>query len=342
VCGIAGYICFDGRYRPTLDEIKKLHILNESRGPDASGVGFLDEESGDFALIKANLKASEFYELAQVKRFLSRMPRHLIMHTRAPTQGNPENPLNNHPIPLDSWLVVHNGQIRNDVGLLNHFQVERIGEVDSFGLVAALAKSASVVEGASLVLGSFAVAAVRKDPFKIHLFRDDDRPLSILVDLKRKIMFWSSDINHLIEAFPESDSTFNWQGFLLRKTSVWRYWTTPKNVIYTIDYDGLQQFDTFKTDLVKAPSSYQTVHRSAPEIRVLNQYDIWKQKRDARSSPRSKQFVPRTNQVFDRVGKVTSIICPVTECAANTSAKWLAINDFVCPGCRTPLFLSNG
>ena len=136
MCGIAGIISFadkpcKGRaYRRALSAaIRSM----ENRGTDAAGLWLNDHETGKFALIKTDCKASE---LARTEHWAMAVHQDFstaFAHTRFATQGSPKDNANNHPIrsKRTGCVLVHNGCISNDAELARELGFARDGLVDS-------------------------------------------------------------------------------------------------------------------------------------------------------------------------------------------------------------------
>jgi len=139
MCGIAGYIVTNPtRIRPTtLQKIaRRLLIEIEPRGRDASGFAYVSLKDKHVYLAKLPVRATEFIGLGGhllVKPNIQKMPRMMLLHTRAATQGKPSNNKNNHPIysKASGLCMVHNGWITNDDMLINKYNLDPDAEVDS-------------------------------------------------------------------------------------------------------------------------------------------------------------------------------------------------------------------
>ncbi|MBZ0181776.1 MAG: hypothetical protein K8F60_04915, partial [Melioribacteraceae bacterium] len=110
MCGIMGYYSF-GRTTPNKNKIEKMFVLLESRGRDASGFAYINNQN-KLVVSKAAVKSSDFVKEADWKSLV--LPKIMILHTRAKTQGEPTNNMNNHPLfTKDGLCIVHNGMIFN-------------------------------------------------------------------------------------------------------------------------------------------------------------------------------------------------------------------------------------
>lgn len=105
-----------------------------SRGTDATGVLTVDFK-GRWRVRKKDLPASVFIA---GRAGLGKRAQTALIHTRAATQGRPEDNNNNHPIIHGSIVGIHNGIVYNDDDLFGHFKWPRLARVDSEAIFAAL------------------------------------------------------------------------------------------------------------------------------------------------------------------------------------------------------------
>lgn len=129
MCGIAGFSLIpeadtDGRLLAA-----SLALSIERRGRHATGIAWYDEEAKTIMVEKAPLKASDFVQ--KLWDVVPTSTKHAIIHTRAATQGSPDDNNNNHPINLPGIAGVHNGMLVNDGEVSKKLNLDRVGEVDS-------------------------------------------------------------------------------------------------------------------------------------------------------------------------------------------------------------------
>jgi glucosamine 6-phosphate synthetase-like amidotransferase/phosphosugar isomerase protein len=111
MCGIAGIVRFNNRYKVTEKQIKKTLVSLQTRGRDATGIAWL--HGSEYSVLKTPAPATDFVELKEFKRLLPEMmdSRILLFHTRAATHGSPLNNLNNHPLWNSDGMIIHNGVV---------------------------------------------------------------------------------------------------------------------------------------------------------------------------------------------------------------------------------------
>jgi hypothetical protein len=301
---------------------------------EAAGFGFLDD-SGEFAMIKGPIKAEELHKRTQAGRFLNEIPSHLLMHTRMPTKGEPEENANNHPIEYRDWLVVHNGHIRNDDGIFSHYRKPRFAEVDSAAIALILGEEANYLDALNRITGTWAIAALHRNPMTLVLAKEHN-PIAIGLDMKRGILFWASEMRSLGEVFNTEGKVFSFHGFSFRKETQWRFWEVARDTAYEVTLGGLVEKHEIKWDYTNAPSAIAA--RETPP-----KHDRWLGNRDRGQSLNrirevdSLVFVPPQNRIVNERGKVTHVKCPRGRCEAITSALWLMRRNYHCPHCETKL-----
>lgn len=139
MCGIAGYMVTEPkRVRArSLQNIARGMLLGiQNRGREATGLAYVSVEDKHVYIAKAPVDAEKFlaipgHTLTNTK--INHMPRMMLLHTRAATQGLPDNNQNNHPLysKQSSLCLVHNGWISNDDMLKGEFKLKQDAEVDS-------------------------------------------------------------------------------------------------------------------------------------------------------------------------------------------------------------------
>jgi len=162
----------------------------ESGGRKASGLSIMREKSvhvlrrpvSASTLISSDEYMQFMHDHVDVKDEKNRMMS-IIGHCRWPTQGSPENNLNNHPLVIGNIIGVHNGVITNDHQLFRDFskRFDREAEVDTeiiFQLIrhfnkSPLSKTVDAIKKAAPYLsGGYACGMQNtKHPFNLYLFR---------------------------------------------------------------------------------------------------------------------------------------------------------------------------
>jgi len=166
------------RVRPEAIQQLARNLLDgiESRGRDATGYAYVSLRDGCVYLAKAPVNATEFLKLdghILTRKGVKRMPRGMILHTRAATQGSPADNKNNHPIysKASGLCMIHNGWISNDDDLVTTHKLKQDAEVDSEVYLKLIEKSYlkhpnkpvedSIKLATSQVFGSIACAMIQ-------------------------------------------------------------------------------------------------------------------------------------------------------------------------------------
>jgi len=117
ICGIAGFNVSRQWAREFLDEDKMKELLrvgweyNLHRGEHAAGYMRFDTETNKLETFKAPGSALDL--LKQFEKRTIPVGNIMAMHTRAATNGDPQDNNNNHPVGWDGVWVTHNGTITN-------------------------------------------------------------------------------------------------------------------------------------------------------------------------------------------------------------------------------------
>lgn len=248
MCGIAGLMMYPmSRTDEQLEYIRELAtelaVENMARGKDATGLAVFNSD-GNHDVLKHNVKASEFTELETYKNFvankITNKTTNILIHTRAATQGKPENNNNNHPIVSASAVGIHNGIIYNDDELFSDYKMPRLARVDSEAIFRLVDKTPNngiedIKYVAEKVSGMFAVAYVKKDnPYVLNYFRNNNPTTFIYIPELNIIAFASQ------QAFLESAvATCNMTCSYLYKYAI----DVNKVEVMNPDQDVMLQFD---------------------------------------------------------------------------------------------------
>ena len=184
MCGIVGIML-----KPNLSEAQVSNVqyrmgtllrCAQVRGTDAAGVMIVQPDG--IEVLKAEGPAFRLVSSSDWRESMAGVTPDTIAvigHTRAATQGGPENNLNNHPVTDEQITLVHNGWIMNDAELDEKYFAQ--AEVDTASLAAAV-RSLSYDDGldednledACLeAVGKIATVAVdSRNPEGVYAYRD--------------------------------------------------------------------------------------------------------------------------------------------------------------------------
>jgi len=223
MCGIIGYIATrpEGVQRAKSMVIPLL-IESMSRGSDATGISFIKGvrvENRRIQTIKAPLPANEFVKTDNfLKELKENNPRVLIGHTRAKTQGDENNNMNNHPLFTKSGLsLVHNGVIQNDKELFEKFKLKRDAQVDSEIIIKMIEMyqklnnplAEAIQRMAKVVEGSMTIAMLNiKQPLSLYLMASRN-PLCLAYEKSTGVIYFTSNEDFLKDALYKKENYFN-------------------------------------------------------------------------------------------------------------------------------------
>ena len=212
MCGQAGIIL--GRKRRRAEErdhlawlFTQLLVLNEPRGPHATGVAWLNRD-GEHRLFKRPARASRFVTDKAFHEVLGGVDNRTTLflgHTRWRTRGDEQINENNHPIRAGDILGTHNGTIYNANYLFRRFKLHRFAEVDSellFRLAGRAARGGPIdtfrfKDRLKLCRGQMAaVLASRLDPETIVVLKSN-KPLELRFHARHRAVLYASDAAYL-------------------------------------------------------------------------------------------------------------------------------------------------
>ena len=208
MCGQAGIIL--GQKRRSAEErdhlawlFTQLLVLNEPRGPHATGVAWLNRD-GEHRLFKRPVRASRFVTDKAFHEVLSGVDNRatlLLGHTRWRTRGDENVNENNHPIRAGDILGTHNGTIYNANYLFRRFKLRRFAEVDSELLCRLAGRAARggpidtvrLKDRLRFCRGQMAaVLASRLDPETVLVLKGN-KPLELRFHARHRAVLYASD-----------------------------------------------------------------------------------------------------------------------------------------------------
>lgn len=162
--------------------------MSEIRGDDATGIFYTKGDT--YSIEKQPISSPEFITNILPKHINNLEHTHIALgHTRSPTQGDPKDNHNNHPLESENWIIIHNGGVTKMPRLVDY---KYKGEVDSEILLSYIEKY-GLKEGLPYVeRGSAAVAVINKqDLNSVYLWREAN-PIIIACDTKSNTLFFAS------------------------------------------------------------------------------------------------------------------------------------------------------
>ncbi|HAM88654.1 MAG: Glutamine amidotransferase class-II [Candidatus Falkowbacteria bacterium GW2011_GWC2_38_22] len=220
MCGIFGVIAnknSDISSAQLSKIVKKLFILSESRGKDASGISFFYGDNID--VYKKSISGKEIIEENTYNNIYTNftktsfsgvdapmIPFAVIGHARMATNGSLKDNHDNHPIIKDSVVGVHNGIIVNTEALWEkHKNINKLYKVDTEILLGLLdlfinqgnSIEASIVNTFNQIQGYTSTAIVSRD-FNTVILSSNNGSLYTLYDEKKKFFIFASEQNILL------------------------------------------------------------------------------------------------------------------------------------------------
>ena len=196
MCGIGGFYNCTGAQTP-VDESMALWAGLADRGRMASGFAIVGE-NGENEVIKGPVSSTILS-----RELKSKVPksgvRAMLFHTRYATQGAIEDNGNNHPINEHDITMTHNGVLYNDDFVFSDLDVERVNEVDSEAINAAL-RYGSTKYLADKVRGSMSIAWYWNiNPGMVYLFTNGGNPL-VIARTEGGNIVWGSGLGYIEDA----------------------------------------------------------------------------------------------------------------------------------------------
>lgn len=178
ICGIVGIIArkTGGLFQRDVELFEQALVINTIRGKDSVGA-FTAFRNKQALAIKHGSNPFELFKTKEWNSFKNECVsrgKFVIGHNRASTRGA-TNTDNAHPFVEENIILVHNGTIYNQ----SELTTEKV-EVDSNAIAHALVKN-SPAEVFPTIMGAFACVWFDTTKQKLFMFRNDERPLCVIV-----------------------------------------------------------------------------------------------------------------------------------------------------------------
>ena len=222
-CSISGCVIFDKRrnaneIKRIENRVRQLLVMAEDRGRDSYGiVGF--QKDGKLIQVKDVGRASE--SLDRKPSFITANTAIVIANNRA--EPTTEYVPNKHTADIQPFgetvFVTHNGTIANDFDLERRFHLKRRTKIDSAILPSLLEKvwNGTLERLQSIlrddVMGSYALAIVRKDEPQTLYLACNYKPVFLEYDKELDVLYFTS-----LESYLQQDSKMIWDANVTRQT----------------------------------------------------------------------------------------------------------------------------
>ena len=211
MCGIFGIVLRENNgfsKNLTINVIKKLFRLSESRGKESSGLAIIDKNY--IQICKSNLSAKEVLSLKEFNNFINKSLTKqkidegltFIGHTRLVTNGSDEIHHNNQPVIGDDSVAIHNGIIVNDENIWENYpELKREYQIDTEVLLKLISYYYSknhliinsVNKAFNQIKGTTSVAVAFKD-FDYLMLATNNGSLYYLFDPEMKYLIFASEL----------------------------------------------------------------------------------------------------------------------------------------------------
>lgn len=206
MCGIGGI--FIGEGQADLASLSTLFEGLSDRGKHACGFSYRWNDSDKDLVWKAAISSIEAVKQGILASKIGSNLSYALLHTRYTTQGSTAYNGNNHPITGHNIILTHNGVISNDDRIFQTLGVNRLHQVDSECLNAALSHESPSwlidnIHGAA----SIAWVDITQNQHEVHLLTNGRNPLVIGRTVEGHVV-WASNKYHLEDSFNLA-ATFN-------------------------------------------------------------------------------------------------------------------------------------
>jgi len=285
MCAIGGIIQLDRRKSFSAEtKLDVIGLLTEmqKRGGDAWGM-YLEKRKGYNTHLNCGVPddtlpgelfkmEGEFSKFANEKDGVIYLDHTnlVLMHTRASTQGDASDNINNHPFSTKNFILSHNGIISNEEALKKKYNLKTDIECDSYFIVALIQhffdEGNSVVESikkaTNEISGGFSCWLYHKDEREIYFFRNSRNPFEYYIDEDRGIFVFASMASYIRDTLKTSIDYSDVK-------------SSEFNSIFKLEKNKLLKLDDFENNVATTTYSsynYNDCNTSLPS--PVNSYDV--------------------------------------------------------------------
>ena len=255
MCGIVGIITNqrNGFNYKELEAFETMLFLDTLRGWDSTGVFGVTNDK-DVFIAKEASHAPDYLQQKEWKDLRSKMfsrGKYIVGHNRAATRGT-VNDKNAHPFCVDDKIVlVQNGTYKGSHK--HHKDVE----VDTEAVAHVLSETTDVEEALNKINAAYALVWYNTENSKLHVIRNDERPLFMAISADDSI-FFASESNTILYAGARHDIKWKEKPYMCEP-----------HVLVTFELMKNKDFETEEKKLTIKPKEVAPVHQNFPVVQHL-------------------------------------------------------------------------
>ena len=220
--------------------LREMAVDSESRGAHSSGIA---KVGANTRIYKSLLPSSKFVDTKEYHDAVSSLKTDsyiLLGHTRFATEGAIVKS-NAHPFRVGDVVGAHNGCVYNISEMQT--KLDKQCPVDSQLIFKSLNDNDNIQEAVQNFDADFALSFVKKNPMKLYLTREENRPLYVAYVPSFKTLFYASEDSFVEDALVKNG---------INDVDVY---SLNKNTLYAFD---TAKFDDIKTNVEKTKFKYDS------------------------------------------------------------------------------------
>ena len=220
--------------------LREMAVDSESRGAHSSGIAKVGANTRIYKSLLPSSKFVDTKEYHDAVRSLKTDSYILLGHTRFATEGAIVKS-NAHPFRVGDVVGAHNGCVYNISEMQT--KLDKQCPVDSQLIFKSLNDNDNIQEAVQNFDADFALSFVKKNPMKLYLTREENRPLYVAYVPSLKTLFYASEDSFVEDALVKNG---------INDVDVY---SLNKNTLYAFD---TAKFDDLKTNVEKTKFKYDS------------------------------------------------------------------------------------